>query len=126
MMTIPVAIFLSLMLIVVLFQIALIFGAPWGEYTMGGKFPGKLSLKLRGAALAQILVLCGFVFIVLLRAGLILGEFYVVGRIGIWFVVGFFVLGSFANLTTPSKGERLLWGPANVILLIVSVLIALS
>jgi hypothetical protein len=38
--------FLLIILFVILFQIALVFGAPWGEYTMGGKFHGKLPIKI--------------------------------------------------------------------------------
>lgn len=33
--------FTFLILIVILFQVALAVGVPWGEYAMGGKFPGK-------------------------------------------------------------------------------------
>jgi hypothetical protein len=36
------------------------------------------------------------------------------------------VLGSIANLATSSRGERLLWGPVNVIMLLASTVIALS
>jgi hypothetical protein len=124
--SIPVVVFLAFVVIGSLFQLALALGAPLGEYTLGGKFPGKLPPKLRIAALVQILVLFLFAFIVLIRSDMILPNLQVVGRIGIWFVVAFFVLGSVANLSTPSKRERLLWGPTNVILLAVSILIALS
>lgn len=125
-MTISVVVFLFLTAIVILFQLALALGAPWGGYTMGGKFPGVLSSKLRIAALAQIVVLLLFGAIVLTRSDMAFGTFYPFSRVAIWFVVGFFVLGSIANLTTPSKGERLLWGPVNVIMLIAVILIGLS
>jgi hypothetical protein len=36
------------------------------------------------------------------------------------------VLGSLANLSTPSKRERLVWGPVNVLLLMVTIVIALG
>ena len=125
-MTIPVVVFLVLTAIGALFQLALALGAPWGAYTLGGKFPGQLPAKLRVAALAQILVMAVFALIVLVRAGLIFSGLYAIGRVAIWFVVAFFVLGTFANLSTPSKGERLLWGPVNVLMLIMTVMIAVS
>ncbi|MBN2007076.1 MAG: hypothetical protein JXA21_27240 [Anaerolineae bacterium] len=125
-MTIPVVVFLVLTAIGALFQLALALGAPWGAYTLGGKFPGQLPAKLRVAALVQILVMVVFALIVLVRAGLIFSGLYAIGRVAIWFVVVFFVLGTFANLSTPSKGERLLWGPVNVLMLMMTIIIALS
>lgn len=125
-MTIAVAIFLSLCANVALFQLALALGAPWGEYTMGGRFPGKLPPKMRVAALMQIVVLLVLAFIVLIRSGWALSQFYSSGKTGIWFVAAFFVLGSFLNLSTPSKGERVIWGPVNILLLTTSIIIALS
>lgn len=124
-MTIPVTIFLVLTAVVILFQLALALGSPWGEYTVGGRFPGKLPPKMRLAALAQLLILLLFAAVVLARSGLALEGLHSFSRVAIWFVAGFFVLGSIANLTTPSKGERLLWGPVNVALLIAAIFIAL-
>ncbi|MEK4110124.1 hypothetical protein ABIC86_002354 [Paenibacillus sp. DS2363] len=37
--------FTFLILIVILFQVALAVGVPWGEYAMGGKFPGKYPIS---------------------------------------------------------------------------------
>ena len=125
-MTFAVVIFLTLCAIVALFQLALALGASWGEYTMGGRFPGKLPTKMRIAAVIQIIILLGIVFIVLIKSGWALSQFYSIGRIGIWFVAAFFVLGSILNLSTPSKGERAIWGPVNILLLITSLIVALS
>ena len=125
-MTFAVAIFLSLCAIVALFQLALALGAPWGEYTMGGRFRGQLPPKMRIAALIQIIVLLAMASIVLIKSDLAFSQFYSIGRIGIWFVAAFFVLGSILNLATPSKGERTIWGPLNIILLITSIIMALS
>ena len=36
--------------IIILFQLALAAGSPWGEYAMGGAFPGQLPPALRLAA----------------------------------------------------------------------------
>ncbi len=125
-MTIPLLVFLALITIAALFQLALALGAPWGEYALGGRFPGALPQKMRLAALAQMAVLCMFAVIALARSGLVLQGAYDVSRIAIWLVAGFFALGSIANLATPSRRERMVWAPVNVALLIASVLIAVS
>lgn len=125
-MTFPVLIFFTFCVIVVLFQLALALGAPWGEYTMGGRFPGKLPPKMRMAALVQIPIICIFALIVLIRSGLAFGHFYETSRIVIWFVVAFFVLGSILNLATPSKRERMIWGPVNILLLLTTIIVALN
>ncbi len=118
--------FLLLALIGSIFQLALALGAPLGEYTLGGKYPGKLPQKIRLAALIQILVMGFFVVIALTRSGMILPTLYNASRIAIWFVVAFFVLGSIANLSSPSPKEKRLWGPVNILMLILSILIALG
>ena len=125
-MALTVAIFSALCVLAGLFQFALVLGAPWGEYTMGGRFPGKLPPKMRLAALFQIVILFMIALIVLIRSGVVVNQFYDVSKTAIWFVVFFFVTGSILNILTPSKRERAIWGPVNILLLILSVLVALS
>ena len=43
--------------VVVGFQVALAAGAPWGEYAMGGRFPGRFPPAMRAGALVQAVVL---------------------------------------------------------------------
>jgi len=119
-------IYIVLTIFIVLFQFALIFGAPLGEYTMGGKFLGKLPIRMRIAALFQIFILLLFVSVVIAKAGVALEQYHSVGKIGIWFVVAFFVLGSIVNLSSPSRKEQLVMGPANIIALIITLIIAIS
>jgi hypothetical protein len=121
-----VTIFFTFCIIVALFQFSLALGAPWGEYTLGGRFPGQLPPKMRIAALIQIIILFVLAFIVLLKSGLAFNQFYSISKIGIWFVVAFFVLGSILNLATPSKKERMIWGPVNILLLVASIVVALT
>ena len=125
-MTFAVAIFITLCAIVALFQLALALGAPWGEYTMGGRFRGQLPPNMRIAALIQIIILLSMAFIVLIKSGWAFSQFYSIGRVGIWFVAAFFVLGSILNLATPSKSERTIWAPLNILLLITTIIVALS
>jgi hypothetical protein len=119
-------IYIVLTILIVLFQLALVLGAPFGEYTMGGKFPGKLSYKMRIIAFIQIVILILFASVIIVKAGLSLEKYYNIGRIGIWFVVAFFILGSIVNLSSPSRKEKLVMGPANIIALIITFLIAIS
>jgi hypothetical protein len=121
-----VTIFFALTAITALFQLALALGAPWGEYAMGGRFPGKLPSKMRITAVVQIPILFFLALIVLVKSGLAFGQFYSAARIAIWFVVAFFVLGTILNLATPSKGERMLWAPVNIVLLAISIIVALN
>ena len=121
-----VIIFFTFCVIAAGFQFALALGAPWGEYTMGGRFPGKLPPKMRLAALIQIVILFVLALIVLIKSGLAFSQFSSIGNTAIWFVVAFFVLGSILNLLTPSKGERMIWGPVNILLFTTSVIVALN
>ncbi|MFZ5986341.1 MAG: hypothetical protein ACOYWZ_04335 [Bacillota bacterium] len=119
-------IYIVLSIIIVILQLVLALGAPLGEYTMGGKFPGKLPIKMRVAALIQILILLGFAFIVMAKAGIAFEQYYSFGRIGIWFVVAFFIFGSIVNISSPSRKEKLTMGPANIIALINTFVVALN
>jgi hypothetical protein len=125
-MVVTAVIFLVLCVLVALFQLALTLGAPWGEYTMGGKFPGQLPLKMRIAALFQILILFVMACIVLIRSGVVVNQFYDVSKTAIWFVVSFFIIGSILNLLTPSQKERAVWGPVNILLFVLSIIVAVS
>ena len=125
-MIIAALIFSALCLIVIVFQFALVLGAPWGEYTMGGELKGALPPRRRAAAGVQIVILILFALVALTRAGLILPGFYGFSRVAIWVIAAFFVLGSYMNWTSKSKKERYLWGPVNVLMLASSLILALS
>jgi len=111
---------------VVVFQLALALGAPWGELAMGGKFPGRFPPKMRVAALVQIVLLVAVAFIVLIRAGLLAEEYYDISRPGIWFVVVLFVVSTILNTITPSKKERMMGAPIAAVLLVSSIIVAMS
>jgi len=110
--------------IVVAFQIALVLGAPWGAYAMGGAYPGQFPPEMRVAALIQAGILLGFAGIVLARADIALRTWEHVSRWMIWVVVAFAALSLALNLITPSAGERMLWAPVALVLLVCSLLVA--
>ncbi len=111
---------------VVVFQIALAAGAPWGVYAMGGAFPGKFPPTLRVTALIQAALLIGLALVVLARAELILPGWRRASRWLIWLVVASSALSLLLNLITPSAGERAIWAPTVLVLLLSSAVVAFS
>ncbi|MFZ2999852.1 MAG: hypothetical protein WA071_05965 [Undibacterium umbellatum] len=115
-----------LLLIVILFQLALACGAPWGSIAMGGKYPGRFPNHMRIAALLQSLLLVLIGVIIFTRAGIILSAYLDWSRMAIWGVVAYSLVGSILNLITPSKWERRIWAPVVLALLACSSVVALS
>ena len=111
-------------IMVVAFQIGLALGAPWGAYAMGGAYPGQFPPSLRIAALVQAALLLLFAGIVIARAGLGLRRWARASRWLVWFVVAFGALSLLLNLITPSGGERRIWAPVALLLLVCSLLVA--
>lgn len=110
----------------VAFQIALLFGAPWGELTLGGKYSGALPRSARLIPLVSALLLIGFAVFVVSRAGLAFSGLHAVSKYFVWVVVAYCALGCVANAITPSRRERMLWLPVIIVLLICSVVVAVS
>ena len=119
-------IFALLIFVVVLFQLALMLGAPWGNVAMGGRFPGKFPPVMRIAALIQGLVLSVIGFIVLIRGQVLNSNLYEITEIAIWVVVALMGFSLVMNLVTPSRWERIIWAPVLVVLFTCSVVVALS
>ena len=111
---------------VIVFQIALAAGAPWGAYAMGGAFPGQFPPALRIAAMIQAALLVGMIMVVFARAGVLLPGWSRASRWLIWLVVAFAAVSLVLNLLTPSAGERAIWAPTALLLLISSATVALS
>jgi hypothetical protein len=111
--------------VVIVFQIALAAGVPWGAYAMGGRFPGRFPTALRLAALAQAALIAGMVVVVLSRAGLVLVGSAASRRL-VWGVVAFAALSLVLNLITPSAAERASWAPVAFVLLVSSAIVAMK
>ena len=110
--------------VVVAFQLALVAGAPWGELTMGGAFPGRLPPRMRIAALGSAVLLAAFGAIVAARAGLALPRWERASRRLIWAVVAYAVVGVVLNAATPSAGERAVWLPVALVLAACALVVA--
>ena len=124
--TIAAYIFAFLTAVVMLFQVALALGAPWGEMAMGGKFPGRFPPMLRIGAIVQMLLLAFATLVVLTRVGLVLESYFEFSKSAIWFVVALCVVSAILNTITPSKKERMLWSPVTIVLVVCSVIVAWS
>jgi hypothetical protein len=111
---------------VVAFQIALAAGAPWGAYAMGGASPGQFPPALRVAVIIQAVLLAGMAAVILARAGLILPGWSRMSLWLVWIVVALTAFSLILNLITPSAGERAIWAPTLALLLISSLIVAIS
>jgi hypothetical protein len=108
------------------FQIALAVGIPWGTYAMGGAFPGQFPPALRIVAVVQAVLYAGMAVVVMVQAGLIRSGWPRVSRWLIWIVVAVMAVGLVLNLITPSAGERAIWAPVALLLLLSSMIVAIK
>ena len=108
------------------FQVALVVGAPWGEYAMGGQNKGTLPTSLRissGASAVFMLAQSGHY---LAQAGILtplLDDTW--SNIANWFWFSFTVIGLVLNSITRIKKERNLWVPVLLVSTICTLLVAL-
>ena len=102
-------------------HVALAVGAPLGRLTVGGRFDGKLPPLWRGLALVQVGLLIGLSVSMLDRAGVL-----ALGIPGLVFWAAFaLTLATFmANAASPSRPERILWGPVTFGMAVCACLVA--
>lgn len=100
--------FAAIMGLVVLFQVALILGAPLGHLTLGGQWPGALPPQIRLIPVVSILLLLAMTRIALGASGL---RPQWGPRWLIWPVCAYMALGIAVHIVTPSAAERMLWLP---------------
>ncbi|MCW4467038.1 hypothetical protein OK351_16260 [Glutamicibacter sp. MNS18] len=112
-----------------LFQLGLVFGAPWGRFTMGGYHPGRLPTGLRVVAGVSVLLygLMALLALLALRcAGLVMVPEGGVARLGMWVVFGFLLLGVGMNAISRSKPERYVMTPVSLVLAVLALLVVLG
>lgn len=97
---------------VIAFQVCLIAGAPWGRLTQGGSRDGALSVSGRiGAGLSIVLL-----------AYMAVGVASAAGMTPNWpgwtayTVLAVQGLSTLLNWITPSRAERILWGPITTVM----------
>lgn len=111
---------------IIVFQVALALGAPWGAYAMGGAFPGRYPPAMRVAALVQAGLLALIAVVVLSAAGVVAPSLAEAFPWLIWVVVVLMALGVVLNAISRSAGERRIWVPVTVVLLVASLVVALN
>lgn len=111
---------------VVVFQLALALGAPWGRFAMGGAFPGRFPPPMRVAAVVQAVLIGLIAVAVLATAGLFLPGFAVAFPWLIWVAVVVSAIAVVLNAISRSAGERRIWVPVASVLLVSSLVVALS
>lgn len=102
---------------VILFQLALVFGAPWGEFTQGGQDSGTLGIAGRILALisAGALFLMGSAMFGLIRKGPFKNLRREVIHKFAFVTVAYSGIGVIMNFASRSAGERMVWGPITLI-----------
>lgn len=107
------------------FQAALAFGAPIGNYAWGGAhkvLPGRL----RVSSAVSIVLYTIFALVILAKAGIVaIGDPGVVS-VMMWILVGYFTLGILMNGISRSKPERNVMTPVAASLAVLYLLVALG
>lgn len=112
--------------VIIGFQVALAAGAPWGEYAMGGRVPGRVPPGLRVAAVVQASLLA-FLALVVLDAGGVLDLGWSAALPWLaWVPVVVSAVSLLMNAASRSQKERRTWVPVALVLLVSSLLVALS
>jgi hypothetical protein len=119
-------VFTAVLALLVLFQLALAFGAPWGRFAWGGRHPDTQPVPLRFASAFSVLVYGFIALLALDRTGAL--ELFPAGfsRVGIWVVFAYLALGVAMNAISRSKPERYSTTPVALVLAVLALLIALS
>lgn len=113
-MTVQIAhLYATAMLAIAFFQVALILGAPLGRYTQGGQNDGALPMSGRIIAAVSIPVVLFQGLAILSAAGFPgLGWPFWTG----WVALAVTGVSTVLNWITPSKPERMVWGPIMLVL----------
>ena len=115
---------------VAVFQLALVFGAPWGDHVFGGKaetVDGRLSPQYRAVSAVAVPILLLAAAIVLSRAGVVSWldpDGWV--TVGVWVVFVYLVLNTIANVASTSRIERFGMGSLSAVAAISTLVVALS
>ena len=103
--------YILITVVVIFFQLFLVLGAPWGEFTQGGRYKGTLPISGRVSAAISIPIL---VFMASSISS-------VVGFVPNWSIRTAYItlalqgVTAVFNLITPSLKEKRLWGPVTTI-----------
>jgi hypothetical protein len=115
------------LLLLVAFQAALTFGAPFGQAALGGANAGQLPPELRMVTAVATLAWLVATLVVLARGGLAVSFLpRAVSWWGTWLVVCVLALGALLNFASSSPWERFGWGPFTLTMLVLCTILARS
>ncbi len=123
--TVAVVVLLVVLALLVVFQLALAAGAPWGHLAWGGQ-NRVLPRRLRIGSVASVAIYAVIALIVLDRAGQIDVVPDLIARIAMWVVFAYFVIGIVLNALSRSRLERSVMVPVTIVLAAASLVVALS
>jgi hypothetical protein len=111
------------MLGIAAFQVALVFGAPWGAYTQGGGTEGALATSGRVLAAVSCAILVVMAAAILARVGegpLTTAPRRLVTALA-WLTTLYSALAVVLNLATESSSERAVFAPTAILLFVLVV-----
>jgi hypothetical protein len=111
---------------VALFQLAIVLGAPVGDYAYGGQMTGVLPVRYRVASVFSMLVFLAVAGHYLAQ----LGFFEPVlppdlNAISNWGFVAFFVVAAIMNNITKSQQEKRVFGSTTIAMVLAAVMVAI-
>lgn len=123
--TIALAAFTLILVVLAVFQGALVAGAPIGRFAWGGRHE-RLPRNLRIGSAVSIVLYGAFLVLAFDRAGVIdvLPDAFSV--VAMWVLTGYFALGIIMNGVSRSKPERTVMTPVCLVLALLAWVIAAS
>lgn len=119
-------VFTVILAMLAVFQIALVFGAPFGEYAWGGQRTGRLPAGYRVGSAVSIVLYLLFAAIVLSRSGIISLVPDRLSVPGVWIVFAYLALGTLMNAISRSRKERIVMTPVAAVLAVLALIVALA
>lgn len=126
MITVAALVFTGILAALAVLQLALVAGAPLGEFAWGGADRVLPARKRIGSAVAIVLYAL-FAWLFLMRAGLlplVWSELVVV--VGCWVIVAYLALGAAMNAVSRSPKERFTMTPVTLVLLACAIVVAIG
>lgn len=118
--SIPLKIVYVLLTILGVFQLALIFGVPWGKAAWGGQYD-VLPTLYRWGSVSSIGLYIFFAWVLRRRERHPHDRF---AKVTAWILVAYSAVGVIANSASSSRYENVIWAPVAVVLTICMYLIA--
>lgn len=123
--TVATIVFVAVLAVLAVFQLALAAGAPLGRLAWGGQHR-VLPTQRRIASAASVVVYAVFAVVALDRSGQIDVLPDLVSRIAMWVVFSYLVLSIVPNVLSKSPLERAVMVPVSALLAVLALVVALG